>query len=151
MRRIRIRRESTLPPDEILSATIDFSDRRPKVWPNINPSAYRVHAVGGNWADVTEGSSSLGGIWARERYEWSQPGVVTARIQDSNVYSDGVWELTARPTSSGSVVEVVSDRSTKGLKGKLLGGMLTVFGTKILGDLLDQTLTFLENEARVAE
>ena len=41
------------------------SGRRPELWPNLNAKLFEVHSVDGTQADVTEGSSFLGGIWER--------------------------------------------------------------------------------------
>ena len=86
----QISTDSDLPADTVLAAITDFSSRRPTLWPNIDPGIYKVHEVGADWADVTEGSKFAGGVWARERYEWSVPGVVRATVQDSNIFKSGV-------------------------------------------------------------
>ena len=70
--------DSDLPAPVILAAAVDFSTRRPDLWPMIDRSVYEVHASGPGWAEVTEGSRFLGAIWAREHYDWSVPGVVQA-------------------------------------------------------------------------
>src|SRR5213594_1214587 len=84
--------DSRLGPDPILRATVDFSIQRPAdIRPDLRPSL-RVHNLGDHWADVTEGSK--GGTWARERYEWPNPGTVRATVQDSDIFRPGgVWEL----------------------------------------------------------
>ncbi len=82
MAKIQISADSDLPADTVLTAITDFSSRRPQLWPNIDPGIYKVHQVGADWADVTEGSKIAGGVWTRERYDWSVPGVVRATVQD---------------------------------------------------------------------
>ena len=85
--------ESALSPADIRAALTDFSDRRPALWPNLDPRFYQVHDLGENWADVTEGSSFLGGIWERDRYDWSTPGVVRIDVVESNAFAPGsYWE-----------------------------------------------------------
>jgi hypothetical protein len=84
MARIESELGSPLSPEAVLAKLVDFSERRPELWPAIDADVYRVHDVGDDWADVTEGTDVFGGIWARERYDWSEPGVVRATIQDSN-------------------------------------------------------------------
>ncbi|HLE99192.1 MAG TPA: hypothetical protein VI540_04790, partial [Gaiellaceae bacterium] len=96
----------------VLSNLVDFGERRPELWPAIDASVYRVHTVGEDWAEVTEGSDVFAGIWARERYDWSSPGVVQATIQDSNVWHPGAtWTLLAEPgRNGGSRLAVVRER-----------------------------------------
>lgn len=151
MPRIAFEIESAVPPERVLAAATDFSPRRPEYWPLIDPTRYRVHAVGDDWADVTEGSSMLGGIWARERYDWSEPGVVRATIQDSNVYRPGgTWELRAQPCRSGSRVSVVNDRRPRGPRGYLLAAMLRLMGRRELPRTLRLTLGRLESSPQSA-
>ena len=134
MARVEFQVESPLAPDRVIAALVDFGDRRPDLWPAIDPSVYRVHEVGESWAEVTEGSDVLGGIWARERYDWSTPGVVTATIQDSNLWRPGgTWALKAEALPGvGSRLTVVRDRRAKTLKARLLEGALRIAGSRML-------------------
>jgi hypothetical protein len=69
--------ETTLPPERVRAALLDFSHRRPQIWPGIAPSLYEVSSVGDTTADVKEGTKSPGmTVWARERYDWSDPETV---------------------------------------------------------------------------
>jgi hypothetical protein len=74
MARIELNVESSASPEQVIDGLTDFSDRRPDLWPGLNPKMYRVYEVGDTWADVREGNSDA--IWARERYDWSTPGMV---------------------------------------------------------------------------
>ncbi|HWQ24416.1 MAG TPA: SRPBCC family protein [Gaiellaceae bacterium] len=134
MARVEFELESPLRPEAVISGLVDFSERRPELWPAIDPSVYRVHAVGADWAEVTEGSAVFGGIWARERYDWSQPGIVRATIQDSNVWHPGgTWTLRAEPgPDGGSRLTVIRDRRAKGARGRVLEGLLRVAGARML-------------------
>lgn len=138
MARIEFEVESPLSPQAVLANLVDFSPRRPELWPAIDPTVYRVHERGANWAEATEGSDFLGGIWARERYDWSEPGVVTATIVDSNVWHPGgTWVLRAEPgPNGGSRVTVRRDRRAKTMKARLLEGMLRVAGARMLASEL---------------
>ena len=98
MPRIEFTVDSNVPPDRVLAAAADFSERRPDLWPNISRRRYTVHERGDTWAQVTEGSDVMGGIWARERYDWSTPGTVRATVVDSNVFAGG---SSARNGSTG--------------------------------------------------
>jgi hypothetical protein len=86
---IRFSAKSTASSERVLAAATDFSERRPQLWPNLDPKVYKVFEVGEHTAEAMEGSPVLGGIWARERYDWSTPGVVRAEVQDSNVFGPG--------------------------------------------------------------
>jgi hypothetical protein len=139
---IRFRAKSEISPQGILAAATDFTDRRPEVWPNLDPKVYRVIEVGEHTAEAMEGSPMLGGIWARERYDWSTPGLVRAEVQESNVFRPGSsWELRVVPDgTSGSVVEWTSRRIPKGLRGRVLAFMLRLVGKKALSKSFGRTL-----------
>jgi hypothetical protein len=97
----------------VIDAVKDFSERRAEVWPKID--SYEVHQVTEDFADVTEGTDALGkNFWARERYEWPDPGLVRTDTTDSNVFGPGSsWELRATARDEGSRIEVVNDRKMK--------------------------------------
>ena len=59
--------ESDLPPDPVMAAATDFSDRRPDLWPHISRRYWKVHGIGDGWCECTEGSDNLGGVWVRAR------------------------------------------------------------------------------------
>lgn len=134
MARIEFEVDSPLPPATVLANLTDFSERRTKLWPAIDPSVYRVHEVGDDWAEVTEGSDVFGGVWARERYDWSVPGVVTATLQDSNFWHPGgTWQLRAAPREGGgSRLHVIRDRRAKRPLAMLMEGVLKVVGRRQL-------------------
>jgi hypothetical protein len=80
--------DTDLAPERVLAAITDFSDRRPDLWPNISRKFWKLHDSGENWAECTEGSDVAGGIWARERYEWTANRVV-GTVRESNVFASG--------------------------------------------------------------
>lgn len=149
MTAVRFTIETSVPPARVLRAATDFSERRPGLWPNISRRFYTVHEVGETWADVTEGSDIMGGIWARERYDWSTPGTVTGTVQESNVFKPGgTWEIRVQPAGSGgSRIEVIRDRKGRGPKGKVMEAMLAVAGRKVVTNGLLQTLAILERQS----
>ena len=145
---IRFEEETPLAPERVLSAVTDFSERRPQIWSGLDPKQYRVHALDDRTADVTEGGREFGGIWARERYDWSSPGTVIAQVLDSNVFLPGSrWELRVRPTpAGGSRVEWASFRQPNSFKGRLVVLALRVAGRRHLRGYLRKTLSKLENQ-----
>ena len=81
MRTITFSFDSSLPPRGVLEAAHDFSDRRSNVFPAVEAEHFEVHSVADEHADVTEGTgTSIGINWERCRYDWSNPGSVTAAV-----------------------------------------------------------------------
>jgi polyketide cyclase/dehydrase/lipid transport protein len=125
---------SPVDPDAVIQALTDFSERRTRLWPAIDPKVYRVHNVSESSALVTEGSDVMGGIWATELYEWDASGTVRATIQESNFWHPGgTWELTAvGRAGGGSTLNVKRDRKAKNVRARLLELMLRLVGARIL-------------------
>lgn len=137
---------------DLLAAAVDFTDRRTALWPTIPPEVYRVHDLGERSAEVTEGSRFLGTIWARERYDWSEPGVVRATIVDSNVFRPGgTWELRASEADGRTRITVRSRRQARGIRGRALGALLAVAGRPVLAANFRQTLDVLASGSTLRE
>jgi hypothetical protein len=118
--------------DRFVAALTDFSDRRPDLWPGLDAKFYELHELGDTWADVTEGTDILGGVWARERYDWSEPGVVRLTLQDSSDFRRGtvtVYRVTARP-DGGCHVAVDFHRIARSLRGRLVGVLVSLAGRR---------------------
>jgi hypothetical protein len=144
--RIEFTIDSDVPPERVLAAATDFSERRPDLWPNLSRRFYKVHERGDGWCECTEGSDVAGGIWARERYEWSGNSI-RGTVVDSNIFKGGTWELRAEPDGQGgSRVTVVNDRTPKG-KGLLFAPMMRLRGKKLLAGHMQRTLALIEQEA----
>ena len=134
MARIEFQVESPIEPGDVLEALTDFSERRPELWPAIDPKVYRVHEVSASSALVTEGTAVMDGIWATELYEWDGSGTVRATIQKSNLWHPGgTWELTATPRDGGgSTLRVTRNRRAKNAKARLFEAMLRFVGARVL-------------------
>jgi hypothetical protein len=135
--------DTTVPAQAIIGALTDFSDKRIELWPNIDREYYEVHDVGRTSAEVTEGSR---GVWERTRYDWSEPGTVRIQVQDSNAFRPGSWwvyDVQPRP-EGGSHVHLEFQRRPRNARGLLLSALLSVFGRKIFGTFLEETLHRLE-------
>src|SRR5438046_10403276 len=77
--------ETTLPPERVKEALLDFSDRRPEIWTGIDPTQYEVYSVSETSAEIREGTKLAGAkVWARERYDWSQPNTIRWTVEESN-------------------------------------------------------------------
>lgn len=135
--------DTTVPPEAVIGALTDFSDKRLQLWPNIDRKYYKVHQVSGTSAEVTEGSR---GVWERTRYDWSEPGTVRIEVRDSNAFRPGsYWVYSVRPRpQGGSHVHLEFLRRPRNAKGLLLSALLSVAGRKIFGDFLGETLHRLE-------
>ena len=135
---------SPLPAARVLEAAFDFSDRRAQVFPAVSRDYLEVHEVGDCWADVTEGTRAGIGInWERCRYDWSQPGSVTATVTDSNVYAvpGSSWELRATPNANGSRVEMIWVRRFRpGPRGAIFGTLFRLIGRPIFRRYARDTL-----------
>jgi len=124
--------DTSLTADQVVAALVDFSPRRQVVWKETcDPAVYRVHAVGHTWAEATEGVSYA---WSRERYDWSAPEVVMLTQLDSNIAEPvGTIRYTIAPLPDGGA-RVVCERYRvfRGLRGRVLGTFMVLFGSRIL-------------------
>jgi hypothetical protein len=90
MPHVEVDTDTTLPPERVREALLDFSDRRPDIWPGLDRSLYEVYEVGETTADIKEGSRLPGTtIWAHEHYDWSDPDTVRWTVVESNFCTPG--------------------------------------------------------------
>jgi hypothetical protein len=149
---IRIATDCTLPAELVLHAARDFGPRRSQIWPAVRAEHLTVHELGETTADATEGTPAGIGInWERCRYDWSEPGRVTATVTDSNVYArpGSSWQLTATPADRGSRVKMVWQRAfRRNPRGLIFGTLFRVVGRPIFGHYARQVLANLETLER---
>ncbi len=125
--------DSTLPPERVVNGFTDFSAKRLERWSGLSRKKYVAHTVGATTAEVTEGSDTPFSVWAREKYDWGTPGVVRWTVLDSDFCNAGhsmVVTVTPRPT--GSHFRLDYERSTKGLKGLVVGVMMALVGRSVM-------------------
>jgi hypothetical protein len=124
--------DTPLSMEAVTDVLVDFSPRREVVWKETcDPAVYRVHAVGDDWAEVTEGVSYA---CSRERYDWSLPGVVTLTQLESNIAEPvGTIRYAISSLPDGGA-RIVCDRYRvfRGLRGRLMGTFMVLFGSGIL-------------------
>ena len=144
MAKIHYEADGPITADEFISALTDFGPRRPELWPNLDAKYYKLHELGDTSADVTEGSEFLGGVWARERYDWSEPGVVRLRLREAIDFKPGteiVYRVTSR-ADGGCHVAVDFQRIAASLPGRVVGALVQLAGArqfrKDLGVTLDR-------------
>jgi hypothetical protein len=145
MPRIEFDIKTAVPPDRFIAALTDFSPARAQLWPNIDAEHLTVHEVGTHWADVTEGSSLAGGVWERNRYDWSSPGTVRVETIESNTWRPGSsWLYRVEPTDSGSTIHVNVDRRPASLRGRVIAVLLLFAGRRALRGATEQVLRKLD-------
>jgi len=147
MRTITFLFDSSLPPSSVLAAAHDFTDRRSNVFPAVEAEHLAVHSLADEHADVTEGTGTGIGIsWERCRYDWSNPGSVTAAVTDSNVYALGSsWTIIAVAAPQGSRVEMTWARGFKHTsRGRLFGTAFRLVGRPIFRNYARKIIDNLE-------
>ena len=125
MTELRFTVEAPVPAERVFAALTDFSERRPEIWPDLDPAAYRVQEMNETSALVREGQRSPK-LWALEEYDWSTSGTVTWTARESNFCAPGSF-MSARvePASDGSSrMHVTWNRSGVGLKGRMIVGLM---------------------------
>jgi hypothetical protein len=148
VRTIHVDADTSVAADRVLEAARDFSERRAEVFPAVSVDRMTVHELGETSADVTEATrAGLGDNWERCSYDWSQPGVVTATVTDSNVYAfpGSKWQLRAASTDSGSKVEMTWTREfQRGPRARFWGALFGLVGKPIFGKYARDVLKNLE-------
>jgi hypothetical protein len=128
MTRIEVSTETDLAPELVWAAVVDFTEDRPRLWPLLSESLYKVHSVEPGSADVQEGSKTpLGKIWAREKYTWDDDAKeLRATVAESSIFrpgGTGVIRVLPRE-GGGSMLHESYDRERIGLRGKIMNVML---------------------------
>ena len=145
MARIHYEVDGDIPPERLVAALTDFSEDRPELWPNLSSKYYAVHDRGDTWADVTEGTDVAGGVWARERYDWSEPGIVRLTLVESPSFVPGTtieYRVSALP-GGRCRVSVDFHRIARGWRGRLVGAVVQLAGARRFSGDLTETLARL--------
>jgi len=119
--------ETSLPPEKVREALLDFSPRRPEIWRGITPSLYEVYSVGETSADIKEGTKlPIGTFWARERYDWSDPQTIRWTVQESNFCAPGSFvSATLHPRDGGGTrIDIHWERTGTTFLCRLVGRMI---------------------------
>ena len=132
MAKIHYEADGPVSAERFIAALTDFGPRRPELWPGLDTKFYVLHELGDTWANVTEGTDLLGGVWARERYDWSEPGVVRLTLQEAVDFRPGtviLYRVTPRP-DGGCHVAVDFQRTAASLRGRVVGVLVTLAGSR---------------------
>ncbi len=123
---------TTLSPSAVMDLFTDFGPERAGLWPNLDEAHVQVHERGDDWAEVTEGNA-MG--WERERYSWdAAAGTVTIDTLDSNLWAPGSgWRYQLTEANGGTDVHVSLVRLPSSFRGRLVGALIPVVGSRALG------------------
>jgi hypothetical protein len=144
MATLHFTQSTTSTPEQFIAGLTDFGPGREKIFGNSADSYLKVHSLGQHEADVTEGS---GGVWERLHYDWSDPNRVVLTTTDSNAWggrSGHTYTFTRRPDGS-TIVDLVTVREGKNLKGRLLGAVLGTVGKSKLENAFRNSVTAIES------
>lgn len=149
MPRLEFDLETSASPERVIAGLTDFSDRRPDIWPGLSRRWYEVYSVGETTAEIREGTGGKrSSIWARERYDWSTPGVVTWTVQESAFSKPGSF-VSARvdpKEGGGSKIHVTWQRDGISLPAKLAVWMVKASRGGPVASSLKKGLKKLEQE-----
>jgi hypothetical protein len=143
MATIHMTQTTTSTPEQFVAGLTDFGPGREKLFGNSSDEYLEVYDQGPTEADVKEGS---GGVWERLHYDWSDPTHIEMTTTDSNLWgghSGHTYTLTRQPDGTTEVDAVVV-REGKNLKGRALGLVLGIFGKRVLGKALGNTVKAIE-------
>jgi Polyketide cyclase / dehydrase and lipid transport len=115
---------SAASPEAVRAALLDFTERRPELWPGLPADSYKIYAVGDTWAEVRE--AYRGPIWWRERYDWSSPGIIRWTAVESGFGMPGSYvQWRIGPADGGrSRHRITWDRHGKTPFGNLFMGVM---------------------------
>ena len=134
---------TTATAEQFVAGLTDFGPGRSELFGRSADDYLEVHDLSPGHADVTEGS---GGVWERLDYDWSDPNHVVLTTTDSNVWGGGsghTYTLARQPDGTTDV-DVVVVRDGKNFKGRALGLVLGIVGTRFLGKELGKTVKAME-------
>jgi hypothetical protein len=150
MTRIVLDLDSPCPPKRAIDALIDFSDRRPDLWPGLARELYEVDSVGETSAEVREGSAKPFKVWAREHYDWSTPGTVRWTVTESNFCTpgSGVAVTVTDGGNGGSHIHLEWERHPSNVRGRVAIAFMRLMGRQLLRKYIGDVLTRLADDPK---
>ena len=143
MATIHLHETMTSTPEQFVAGLTDFGPGRSKLFGRSADGYLEVHEEGPDYADVTEGS---GGVWERLHYDWSDIDHVVLTTTDSDTWggaSGHTYTFTRQPNGT-TEMDVVVVLEGKNFKGHVLGFVLGIVGTRVLGNAMDKTVKAIE-------
>jgi hypothetical protein len=140
---VRFRRTTTSTPEQFIAGLTDFGPGRGELFANSADSYLKVHSLGTDCADVTEGSA---GIWERLHYDWSNHDRVVLTTTGSNTWATGsghIYTFTRKPGGTTDV-DLVVVRDGKTFKGWALGLLLRTAGKGVLRRAFENSVKAIE-------
>jgi hypothetical protein len=149
---IHFTQRTTSTAEQFIAGLTDFGPGRSTLFPNSADAYLKVHDLGPNYADVTEGSS---GIWERLHYDWSNRDRVVLTTTDSNLWGSGsghIYTFT-RQADGATLVDLTVVRKGKNLKGWALELLLRTAGKGVLRQAFENSVKAIEarNHGKTAE
>jgi hypothetical protein len=147
MPKVEIDVETSLPPERVRGALLDFSDRRPEIWTGIDPGQYQVYSVGETSAEIREGTKLPGTkVWAKEHYDWSDPSRIRWTVEESNFSAPGSYvEATLSPRGdSGTRIHIEWNRTPTSFPGRLATWMIVMTKGKPIASSFEKAMRRLE-------
>jgi hypothetical protein len=141
--------ETTLPPERVREALLDFTERRPDIWPGLERSLFEVYEVGETTADIKEGSKLPGStIWAREHYDWSDPDTIRWTVVESNFCTPGsrVYATLHATDGGGTRIHLDWDRTATTWGGRIMVLLIKATNGKPLAMSVEKALRKMEAE-----
>jgi hypothetical protein len=143
--------ESSAPSEKVIAALTDFTDRRPDIWPGLSRQWYEVYSVGSTSADIREGTGSKKGtIWAKEHYDWSQPGLVKWTVQESGFCAPGSF-VSAKvdpKEGGGSKIHITWEREPTTMPGRVAAFLIKMTNGGPVASSFKKGLRRLEQKER---
>ena len=135
---------TSLSPSDVMTLFTDFGPDRASRWPNVDDAHFKVHEVGPDWAEVTEGNA-MG--WERERYSWDPAaGTISIDTLDSNLWGPrSGWRYDLTPAGGGTDVHVMLTREAKSFRGRLIGALIPLLGARTLSKQFQSVLRKAES------
>jgi len=151
--RVEVDTHTKLAPEQVRAALLDFSDRRPDIWPGLSREYWKFYSTSGTTAEVREGSTKPVRIWARELYDWSDPEVVRwEMIENPGVMEPGsyVSARIVKASDGGSDIHLVWDRTPINFKGRFVAFFMKATRLKPIGKYVTKCLDKLADEGYAA-
>ena len=148
MTTINLHANTSATPEQFIAGLTDFGPGRAELFGNSADGYLKVHAMGEDHADVTEGS---GGVWERLSYDWSDHEHVVATTTASNAWgrkSGHTYDLTRRDDGTTDIDYVVV-REGKNLRGWFLAGVFRTVGRSVLVKAFHNSVKAIEARSKV--